>query len=169
MEPFLSKLKTVFCILTSIWCLFTLYDILNINFSSSLPAPREDRNWERKFSRNVLKFSASEEEVETTESKAEDSEYERWLRDQNELKRTVKEVCAKYGDSVRLSVPSNQFMYDPQHSLLFCRNAKVGTTTWLTNFLLLSDSRELYLNGSISSKSLHVTVPKMFPLNKDLR
>jgi len=46
-----------------------------------------------------------------------------------------------------VDVGMRQLMYEPKHKLLFCRNAKVGTTSWLTNFLLLSPQRDLYRGG----------------------
>ena len=39
---------------------------------------------------------------------------------------------------------------------------QVGTTSWLTNFLLLSPKRDLYRGGSISSSKLHSLVPGLF-------
>ena len=39
---------------------------------------------------------------------------------------------------------------------------QVGTTSWLTNFLLLSPQRDLYRGGSITSSKLHTLVPGLF-------
>ena len=110
-----------------------------------------------------------DDNVLESDDKEEVDELEAWLQDQEKLKRRMRRVCAEWGDSVRMRVKRNQFMYDRVHDLLFCRNAKVGTTTWLTNFLLISDKKDLYLNGDITSRVIHTQVPPMFPLNTDPR
>jgi len=94
-----------------------------------------------------------------------DEELRNWLDTQERLKENIQKVCQKYGSSVRKSVELNQFMFDSEHNLLFCRNAKVGTTTWLTNFLLISSQHHhLYEQGFITDKQLHTEVPQLFRL-----
>ena len=51
-------------------------------------------------------------------------------------------------------ITGNELIWDKNHNLLYCRNAKVGSTSWLTIFLLLSEYRELYLNGTIYTEEL---------------
>ena len=58
----------------------------------------------------------------------------------------------------------NTFMYSSKHNLLFCPNAKVGTTTWLTNFLAISNLDAMAQAAINTSKLLHHTVPDLFRL-----
>ena len=55
----------------------------------------------------------------------------------------IKKVCQKYDLSDRTKARYKQFMVDTTHHLAFCRNAKVGTTTWMHHFndLLPVDER----------------------------
>lgn len=93
-----------------------------------------------------------------------ENEFQEWLKEKEKLNKNVKKVCQKYGQKVRKFVPLRDFMFDSKHNILFCRNAKVGTTSWMTNFLLMSDQSQLYKSGQITSKILHRTVPDMFRL-----
>lgn len=50
--------------------------------------------------------------------------FECWLMKQNNLKLKIKEVCQKYGKSLRKVIPMDEFIYDSKHNLLLCRHAK---------------------------------------------
>ena len=69
--------------------------------------------------------------MSTTYSFSDDAEdkdeerFELWKRKQAFLKNNIKQVCEKYGDSLSKSVALKEFIYDDEHQLLFCRNAKV--------------------------------------------
>ena len=71
---------------------------------------------------SVSKQSLSENDL--TQSYSDD--FESWMSRQTELKENVRKVCDKYGKSLNYDVPLNQFMFETQHKLLFCRNAKVN-------------------------------------------
>ena len=43
------------------------------------------------------------------------------------MKQTIRNVCDKYGSSVKKSVSTTQFIFDPEHNLIFCGNSKVVT------------------------------------------
>ena len=94
-----------------------------------------------------------------------DESVESWLKSQELLKRSMRRVCEKFGGSVRVNVSRDEFMYSEDHNLLLCRNAKVGTTTWLNNFLRLKDQADINKTKS----ELHKEVPSMFPLTTDPR
>lgn len=50
-----------------------------------------------------------------------------WLEKKNGLNTNVDRVCKKYGKAISKDVDTrNIFMFDPEHNLLFCRNAKVN-------------------------------------------
>ena len=77
---------------------------------------------------SVLDFYSGEEfsEDDHTQSDNDDLDFESWMSRQSELKENVRKVCDKYGKSLNYDVPLNQFMFETQHKLLFCRNAKVN-------------------------------------------
>ena len=54
-----------------------------------------------------------------------EGQFKIWLGKKYDLNRNVKKVCRKYGQKLRKIVPMKEFMYDSEHDLLFCRNAKV--------------------------------------------
>jgi len=91
-----------------------------------------------------------------------EEQFKAWLKQKHDLSQNVDRVCRKYGHSLRKRVSMKEFMYDSEHDLLFCRNAKVGTTSWLSNFLLISSKYQHLFSKIQSSKKLHVQVPKLF-------
>ena len=60
--------------------------------------------------------------------KIDEDSFEGWLMKQNNLKLKIKEVCQKYGKSLRKVIPMDEFIYDSKHNLLLCRNAKAIIT-----------------------------------------
>ena len=68
----------------------------------------------------------SEEEVE------EAGRYEAWWQEQLERRVGVAQTCVR--ERILERADRNTFLYDPEHRLLLCRNAKVGTSTWLQHF-----------------------------------
>ena len=53
-------------------------------------------------------------------------QFKTWLNQKNDFSKNVERVCKKYGPTLRKKVSMKEFMYDSEHDLLFCRNAKVG-------------------------------------------
>ncbi|XP_023325989.1 carbohydrate sulfotransferase 11 [Eurytemora carolleeae] len=93
---------------------------------------------------------------------------ESWLRTQSVRTSLIHEVCKNHSDLIYI-LYNDKFMYDDKHNLLYCRQAKVGTSTWLSLFLDLSDSlQEEKDDISFTSKRLHAKVPNMFPLPPNL-
>ena len=136
------KLKADICILASVCCIFIFY---------------------RGFSQFVIRPL---DKIDSNGDKA----FESWLQEQNDLKENINRVCSKYGGSLRMSVSKNMFMHDPRDNLLYCRNAKVGSTSWLKNFLYLSDDEDL-INRTLtrSQDLLHFIVPVIYELRPSLR
>jgi len=92
-----------------------------------------------------------------------------WLKIHEHRREVVKRVC-KNTTSLHFSYPPlHRFLYEPNNKLLYCRHAKVGTTTWLTELLHVSNVK-IKLKG-YTSKELHVKVPRIFGLGsmKSLR
>ena len=54
-----------------------------------------------------------------------EDQFKDWLQQKHDLSQNVDRVCRKYGHSLRKRVSMKEFMYDSEHDLLFCRNAKV--------------------------------------------
>ena len=54
-----------------------------------------------------------------------DEKFNNWIEKQATLKQNIQRVCKKYGLSVKKIVPSHEFIFDSEHNILFCRNAKV--------------------------------------------
>ena len=52
-------------------------------------------------------------------------QFREWLKQKHAFSQNVERVCRKYGSTLRKKVSMKQFMYDSEHDLLFCRNAKV--------------------------------------------
>ena len=122
----------------------------------------------------------------------EDIRVTRWQEEQERRKQRVGKVCRYYQDLMKVSmiilhffsnsqVPKayerKAWIYSGQHSLLYCRHAKVqllqvlqvllwlqvGTTTWLAQFLALSnltEARKVQIKQS--SKLLHSVVAPLF-------
>ena len=53
-----------------------------------------------------------------------------WKNMQIERKRRLDQVCKKYGKLVKRPILATRYTFSVKHKLLYCRNAKVGTTTW---------------------------------------
>merc|ERR550539_1225735 len=62
----------------------------------------------------------------------EELDYQAWLGRQTKLKANIRRVCEQYGQSLKVDVDSQTFvdwiMFDRFNKILFCRNAKVGTS-----------------------------------------
>ena len=77
---------------------------------------------------NVIIFRVITKSIpvgETHNLYEDNQQFKKWLKKQETLKQNILKVCEKYGSSLRKMMPLNQFMYDSEHNLLFCRNAKV--------------------------------------------
>ena len=61
----------------------------------------------------------------SVEVNTEEEEFQAWWLGQKQLKKNVREVCDRYGQSLKKRVPLKEFMFDAGSRLLFCRNAKV--------------------------------------------
>jgi len=103
-----------------------------------------------------------EERVEDLLLREEDN-LESWWAGQLERRSRVAEVCAREGltdQPLRI-----HFLFDSKHRLLFCRNAKVGTTTWLQHFLALSDLPQMQKKEI--GQHLHMKVPQLFTFHPE--
>jgi len=105
---------------------------------------------------------------ERSKKSSEVEKYENWLKKQLFLREKMRQTCLNYGDSAKVTLQQKHFIYDSVHKLLFCRNAKVGTTSWLYHFLDLSSlTSELKNLTQQSSRALHTLVPRLFAWHGD--
>ena len=89
--------------------------------------PNSDRD-EEFVSDSPNSSASSSETFEPTKEDygdIDEGQFKIWLGKKDDLNRNVKKVCRKYGQKLRKIVPMKEFMYDSEHDLLFCRNAKV--------------------------------------------
>ena len=69
----------------------------------------------------------SKETSERTSLTVGERQFRVWLEKKDALNRNVERVCKKYGKSLSiLDIQMGMFMYESEHKILFCRNAKVG-------------------------------------------
>ena len=61
----------------------------------------------------------------------------------------------------------SRMLYDPKHGLGYCPQAKVGTSTWLSHFLKLSNHSDMNLDEDPAK--IHARVPKMFKLTASVK
>jgi len=93
----------------------------------------------------------------------EEAGFNSWWEEQLERRARVAQTCAR--DYLGEESESIHFLYDRNHKLLFCRNAKVGTTTWLEHFLALADLPEK--KEKTVRPFLHERVPPLFELKPE--
>lgn len=109
---------------------------------------------------NTTFSSDGGEEMEVEEREME-KDFRSWWWEQLSRRARVALVCA--GDTrMKERAERETFLYSEEHRLLFCRNAKVGTTTWLAHFLNLTS-----LDGPDYSQTLahlHKDLPPLFPV-----
>jgi len=93
----------------------------------------------------------------------EEAGFKSWWDQQLERRARVAETCDR--EYLSEEAPSIHFLYDRKHSLLFCRNAKVGTTTWLEHFLALAELPEK--KEKTIRQHLHQRVPSLFEVKPE--
>ena len=65
---------------------------------------------------------------------------ETWKSVQEERQARVKSVCEKYGNKTHRPIILHEYVFSRKHKLLWCKNLKVGTTTWIdTTFSEISN------------------------------
>jgi len=146
-----------------VWVVFTFVDLYAADFRSQKAPGVAARNSVE--SRHLLN---NNEDITVLSTESPAKVFEEWWGKQKQRKEQIKRTCQKYGSSLRKHIKDNDLMYDPRHELLFCRNAKVGTTTWLTHFLRLSNLSDDAKNDTMfSSPKLHRNIPPLFRVPND--
>ena len=74
-----------------------------------------------------------------------------WMKEkENEYKKLndhIQNICLK--NNMHKNLQTRQLMVDKRHKIAFCRNAKVGTSTWMKHFALLDQQKRYEPNGKI--------------------
>ena len=156
----LPRLRTVAVVGITLWLALTIIDLFTVNFGTLKPLPAEGRKTER----HLLLLRPAERTEPVPAAAAgrggEEEQFQSWLAGQQQLRQHIQKVCSEAGPALHLAtINQREFLWEEEHELLFCRNAKVGTTTWLTHFLALANSTAAQ---NVSSKNVHKIVPKMF-------
>ena len=98
----------------------------NFSISSSTNSTMKEENildytGNDNFAPSFLTVEKNKEEI----ADIDEEKFKAWLNQQSEFSKNVESVCRKYGYTLRKRVPVEAFIYDSEHDLLFCRNAKV--------------------------------------------
>ena len=110
------------------WTLATFVDFVNEDTVRVLVRPAPAAIGAVALDRHLLS-EGEVEEMEEVEEVEEPGEYEAWWQEQLERRMQVARTCAALGPTK--PAKRDTFLYDPEHRLLFCRNAKVGKQTTL--------------------------------------
>jgi len=150
-----------------VWVVFTFIDLFAADFSHTGHKQFHGLASRTSVERHLLNKDEQEANTNTT-TESVTGGFDEWWNKQKQLKKRIQKTCQKFGPSLRKNIKKSELMYDPRHELLFCRNAKVGTTTWLTHFLRLSSLSDSTKNDTMySSPKLHKTIPPLFPVPDD--
>lgn len=142
------------------WFSFTILDFALFQ-SRQLQPKILDHQYHSRVDRELLE-SINDYPTSTEQSMSTESVFESWLREQDRRRKVVENVC-KMSPALHFSYPSlARFIYEPYNRILYCRHAKVGTTTWLSE--ILNHSNVSIRSGGKSSKELHDKVPRLFNL-----
>jgi len=80
----------------------------------------------------------------------------------------IGETCDRRRELERVSFHRTKFMYDPKHHLLYCKHAKVGTSTWVSEFMIIS-GKEDQLKKIEETSNIHRVIPAMFKVPRYYR
>jgi len=159
-----GRARYLILVFLMLWLGVTCIDWYSADFRSSMP-PHLVRT--AATDRHLLN-KEDQEETTTNSTLEEYVGFMEWWSKQKQMKTRIQKTCQKYGPSLRQNIDQHELMYDPRHELLFCRNAKVGTTTWLTHFLRLSSLSDSEKNDTMfSSPKLHKNIPPLFQVQEE--
>ena len=93
-------------------------------------------------------------------------QYQEWMKgrelEYNKLNEHIKSVCMIKNLDNKLA--GSELMIDSRHKMAMCRNAKVGTSTWMKHFALLDPKKRF----DPTKKNLHSVVPPLFSKRKQI-
>jgi len=99
--------------------------------------------------------------------------FDQWWLKQKLLKEQIRKTCKRMGPSLRMNIKQNElkrvFLYEPRHEMLYCRNNRAGSTTWLTHFVRLSKLSESEKKNPTHLGLGHAPWPARFQVPDDGR
>ncbi len=118
-----------------------------------------------------MRRAVEDESLEVT-TKYEDFEdddedkFEMWMKKKeaelSERRKRVQDVCRHQNVPHRFN--RKPYMVSLKDGLVYCRNAKAGTTTWLDYFKKLSDAK--FSMRNMTNKKLHIEIPPKFDISR---
>jgi len=145
------------CFTFALWALATCSHFLS-SAPSSFPEPPSVKRLDTVSSEKNNKEVVEDVKGKGLEDKETRLHYEAWWLQQLQRKERVEEICKRNG--INEEAEKKTFLYDRHNNLLFCRNAKVGTSTWLRHFLSLA--KPALKEEEITQSTLHREVPRLF-------
>ena len=112
-------------LLISKFLINNLNSSLEEEYSAGEPISDRDEEFVSDPPNSSVSLSETFEPTKEDYGDIDEGQFKIWLGKKDDLNRNVKKVCRKYGQKLRKIVPMKEFMYDSEHDLLFCRNAKV--------------------------------------------
>jgi hypothetical protein len=83
-----------------------------------------------------FKKKSNDNIVDITTSILPEKSESKWRKIQEERKINLIKVCEKYGKGMKRPILKTRYTYSKKYKLLYCKNAKVGTTTWKVSLFL---------------------------------
>ena len=128
---------TVF-VLVLIYCYYKAFVFSSNSVYHTLYEYPQIMPYWKNISNSSIKSSTTRE-LTLKESSAKKSQV--WMK-QMEAKHSkvienIERICRKYKKDNSTEIPLKSLMVDPKHHLAYCRNAKVGSTTWFHYFDML--------------------------------
>ena len=80
--------------------------------------------------------------------------------------KVIRSVCKKLSPKGYLNATEN-LMVDSKNKVAFCRNAKVGTVTWLRHFAQLDPEKRFAVHHE--EEYIHDEIPRLFSLQNQLK
>ena len=95
------------------------------------------------------------------------AENQNWMKEKEKeyqkLNEHIQSVCLRNKLNTHLPISSKALMVEKEHKIAFCRNAKVGTATWMQHFNNLLDPKH-----RSERKDLHGFIPPKFSIKKQI-
>ncbi|XP_047499831.1 carbohydrate sulfotransferase 11-like [Penaeus chinensis] len=82
-----------------------------------------------------------------------------WSKVMSTRQQRIKEVCSRHRNILRRFLNHNRLLFDTRHHLAYCRNAKAGTTSWLSILLTWAG---MNVQG-MDPEKIHEVAMEIFP------
>ncbi|XP_027217445.2 carbohydrate sulfotransferase 11 [Penaeus vannamei] len=82
-----------------------------------------------------------------------------WSKVMASRRQRIKYVCSQHRDSLRRFLNHNRLLFDTRNHLAYCRNAKAGTTSWLSLLLTWAGMNV----QDMDPEEIHAAAKEIFP------